>query len=120
MVFLGYLCSGTPDRLLPFALWPAFPASDYYGSTDALQVSLPDSREHPFQESFPRSRGWTAARRFRRRLHDLTQSALCGIPTVCGVIQVKPQRLPPAEHTSRRRQSNAHKVQASDLGRQPR
>src|SRR5262249_26341592 len=28
MLALGYLCSGSPDRLPPFALWPALPASD--------------------------------------------------------------------------------------------
>jgi hypothetical protein len=38
----GYLCSGTPDRLPPFALWPALPASDYYGGSDAPEVSLAD------------------------------------------------------------------------------
>jgi hypothetical protein len=27
---------------VPFALWPVFPTSDYYGTTDATQVSPPD------------------------------------------------------------------------------
>jgi len=31
-----------PDELPPFALWPAFPASDYYGGSDTTQVSPPD------------------------------------------------------------------------------
>jgi hypothetical protein len=56
---LGYLCSGWIDGLPPFALWPAFPAPDYYGGTDALQVSLPDCWGHPFQEGLPRSHRWT-------------------------------------------------------------
>src|SRR5262245_33790207 len=38
---IGYLCSGTPDRLPPFAMWPAFPASDYYGGSDAPRFHRP-------------------------------------------------------------------------------
>jgi len=41
--------------LVPFALWTAFPSSDYYGTTDAAHVSLPDCWEHPFQGSLSRS-----------------------------------------------------------------
>ena len=44
MLAFGYLCSGSPDRLPPFALWPAFPTSDYYGDSVAVghaPVSLP-------------------------------------------------------------------------------
>ena len=52
---IGYLCSGNPDRLRPFAMWPALPASDYYSRSDAPQVSLPDCWEHPFQGSLSRS-----------------------------------------------------------------
>jgi hypothetical protein len=37
-----YLCSDVPNKLPPFALWPAFPTSDYYGGSDAVQVSPPD------------------------------------------------------------------------------
>jgi hypothetical protein len=33
---------GHSDRLPPFALWPAFPASDYYGGSDAPFVSPAD------------------------------------------------------------------------------
>jgi hypothetical protein len=47
------------SSLVPFALWPALPASDYYGTTDAAQVSLPDCWGHPFQGSLPRSRNRT-------------------------------------------------------------
>jgi hypothetical protein len=35
----GYLGSDPPDRLPPFAMRPAFPASDYYGGSDAPFVS---------------------------------------------------------------------------------
>jgi hypothetical protein len=42
MLALGYLCSGTPDRLRPFALGPAFPTPDYYGRSDAPEVSPAD------------------------------------------------------------------------------
>jgi hypothetical protein len=38
----GYLCSETPNRLPSFALWLAFPTSDYYDGSDAAQVSPPD------------------------------------------------------------------------------
>jgi len=30
-----YLCSGNSDELRPFAMWPTFSASDYYGRSDA-------------------------------------------------------------------------------------
>jgi hypothetical protein len=40
----GYLCIDTPDRLPPFALWPAFPTSDYYGGSDALANSRRTAR----------------------------------------------------------------------------
>ena len=63
--------------LVPFALWPAFPASDYYGTTDASQVSLPDCWGHLFQGSLPRSCQWT----LRRSLgggYRYDPSALCG------------------------------------------
>jgi hypothetical protein len=86
---IGYLCSGTPDRLRPFARWPAFPASDYYGRSDAPQVSLPDCWEHPFQGSLSRSGWWT----LRNRLgggSTTTHAALRGIPAVGGVGQVDP------------------------------
>jgi hypothetical protein len=39
---IGYLCIGNHNRLPPFALWLAFPASDYYGGSDAIHVSLAD------------------------------------------------------------------------------
>jgi hypothetical protein len=42
MLVLGYLCSGNPDRLPPFPVWPAFPASEYYGGSDAPEVSPAD------------------------------------------------------------------------------
>ena len=47
------------NLLVPFALWPALPTSDYYGTSDASQVSLPDCWGHPFRGSLPRSRRWT-------------------------------------------------------------
>src|SRR5262245_31374424 len=40
--------------LPPFALWPAFPTSDYYGGSDAAEVS-PVDRWPPFHSSLPRS-----------------------------------------------------------------
>ena len=51
----GYVSSRDVRPLPPFALWPAFPASDYYGGSDAVQVSLPDCWEHLFQDSLSRS-----------------------------------------------------------------
>jgi hypothetical protein len=39
---VGYLCSDISDKLPPFALWPVFPSSDYYGGSDAIQVSPPN------------------------------------------------------------------------------
>jgi hypothetical protein len=55
--------------LAPFALWPAFPASEYYGTSDAAQVSPPDCRA-PFQGSLPRSRGWTLQGRLGGGLYE--------------------------------------------------
>jgi hypothetical protein len=52
---LGYFTPENNDELSSFALWPAFPTSDYYDTTDAAQVSLPDCWEHLFQGSLPRS-----------------------------------------------------------------
>jgi len=46
------------DELPPFALWPAFPTSDYYGGSDAAEVS-PADRWPPFHSSLPRSCKWT-------------------------------------------------------------
>ena len=70
-------------------MWPAFPASDYYGRSDAPQVPLPDCWEHPFQGSLSRSGWWT----LRNRLgggYITTHAALRGIPAVGGVGQVDP------------------------------
>ena len=39
---LQLVASGTVDLLVPFALGPAFPAADYYGTSDAAQVSPPE------------------------------------------------------------------------------
>lgn len=36
MLAVGYICLGTPERLRPFAMWTAFPSSDYYGRSDAF------------------------------------------------------------------------------------
>ena len=74
--------------LVPFALWPAFPASDYYGTSDAAQVSLPDCWGHLFQGSLSCSCKWTLQDRLGNGLLCATQSALCGIPNVGRVSQV--------------------------------
>jgi hypothetical protein len=37
MLASGYMGRDLPDRLPPFARWPAFPASDYSGGSDADQ-----------------------------------------------------------------------------------
>src|SRR5262249_42291528 len=47
------LSPGIVDLLPPFALWSAFPASDYYGGSDAPEVSLPDCWGHLFHGSLP-------------------------------------------------------------------
>jgi len=39
-VSIGY-SARTPDRLVPFALWTAFPPSDYYGTSDAPRGHWP-------------------------------------------------------------------------------
>jgi hypothetical protein len=39
---IGYLCFGKYDSLPPFAMWTAFPSSDYYGGSDAPFVSPTD------------------------------------------------------------------------------
>src|SRR5262249_26884724 len=39
---LRLVASGIVDLLVPFALGPAFPAADYYGTSDAAQVSPPE------------------------------------------------------------------------------
>ncbi len=36
MLAFGYRLHWNPDELAPFAMWLAFPASDYYGASDAL------------------------------------------------------------------------------------
>src|SRR5262249_39125801 len=48
------LAGGIPDRLPPFAVWPAFPAADYYDGSDAPQVS-PADRWPPLQRGLSRS-----------------------------------------------------------------
>jgi hypothetical protein len=45
--------------LVPFAMWTALPPSNYYETSDATHVSLPDCWEHLFQGSLPRSCCWT-------------------------------------------------------------
>src|SRR5262249_40626805 len=47
---------GYSEKLPPFALWSVFPTSDYYGGSDAPEVSLPDCWGHLFHGSLPRSR----------------------------------------------------------------
>src|SRR4051794_13166254 len=69
--------------LPPFALWPAFPTSDYYGGTDATQVSLPDCRGHPFQGGLPRSRGRTLRGSLGGGFHH-DPTALCGSRPAAG------------------------------------
>jgi hypothetical protein len=55
---LGYLCSGTPNELAPFALWVAFPPSDYYEASDAT-ADLGRLLSLPFGGGLPRSQRWT-------------------------------------------------------------
>lgn len=37
MFALGVMDPRNPNKLPPFAMWPAFPASDYYGGSDSTQ-----------------------------------------------------------------------------------
>ena len=41
---IDYLCFRRTNKLSPFAMWPAFPTSDYYDDTDAPHVSPPGYR----------------------------------------------------------------------------
>ena len=60
---IGYLCIGLPDRLPPFAMWPALPTSDYYGGSDpSPRASADCSPWHPPTRP-PRSR-WRTLRRW--------------------------------------------------------
>jgi hypothetical protein len=63
--------------LVPFAMWTARPPSDYYGTTDAAHVSLPDCWEHLYQGSLPRSCQWTLQWSLGSG-YPSNPSALCG------------------------------------------
>src|SRR5947207_244732 len=76
---IGYLCSGRSIRLPPFALWPAFPTSDYYGGTVTAQVSPADSRLRFRAASHVHDRGLCMVAQVAG--YRVTQAALCGIPS---------------------------------------
>jgi hypothetical protein len=42
------LTSGSSDHLSPFAMWPAFPASDYYGDSVTLGLAPVRPSRVPF------------------------------------------------------------------------
>ena len=85
MLTLDYLCFGRINHLPPFALWPAFPTADYYGGTDAPQVSPADYRlrcrgvSHVHGCGLPGCVGGG---------YHATQAALCGILSIARVGQV--------------------------------
>jgi hypothetical protein len=58
---------GIVPLLVPFALWPAFPAADYYGTSDAVRVSPPDLLGSVAGQP-PTFASMDSARQFRRRL----------------------------------------------------
>jgi hypothetical protein len=61
---------------VPFPLWPAFPTAEYYGTTDAAQVSLPDLLDSVSGQP-PTFMAMDSAKEFRWRL-SVNPSALRG------------------------------------------